>query len=264
MNIGIIGLGFVGQAINNFFNKKNNINVIIYDKYKSINCFIDILDTDILYICLPTLYNEVLSTYDMTEIDPTMQKLAESNYKGIVLIKSTILPNYCTAINSKYNRLSIVHNPEFLSAKTAAEDFVNQSHIILGYTTQSFQSVNYIKDFYAIYFPKATISVVKAEEAGLTKLACNSFYATKIQYFTELYLLCGKMNISYDNVKNLMLKNNWINPMHTSIPGHDNMISFGGACFPKDISALNQYMIKLDTPNNLVDSVIKERNTMRD
>ena len=95
------------------------------------------------------------------------------------------------------------------------------------------------------------------------KLFCNSFYATKIQYFTEVKLLCDKMNIEYNNVINLMLNNGWINPMHTYIPGPDGNLSYGGACFPKDSNALNQYMKKLNTPNAVLDASIKERNLMR-
>ncbi len=36
----------------------------------------------------------------------------------------------------------------------------------------------------------------------------------------------------------LMLKNNWINPMHTKVPGNDGQLSYGGKCFPKDTKAL--------------------------
>lgn len=262
MNIGICGFGFVGQAINDFF-KNEELTIYIYDKYKNINCINILFATDILYICLPTLYSEVNKTYDMMEIDSTLEQLAVNNYKGVILIKSTVLPDYCSYINNKYKNLIILHNPEFLSARTASYDFANQSHIIFGYTVQSQYIADPIFDLYKVLFPNAIISIVTAEEAGLTKLACNSFYATKIQYFTEIYLLCNKMGISYDRVKELMLNNNWINPMHTSVPGHDNMISFGGACFPKDIEALNQYMKTNDVSHNVVEAVIKERNYMR-
>ena len=71
------------------------------------------------------------------------------------------------------------------------------------------------------------------------------------------------MNINYDNVLDLMLKNNWINPMHTNVPGHDGLISFGGACLPKDISALNEYTKELHVPNEVINATINERNKIR-
>jgi UDP-glucose 6-dehydrogenase len=51
--------------------------------------------------------------------------------------------------------------------------------------------------------------------------------------------------------------------MHTLIPGPDGQLSFGGACLPKDISALNQCMALYGSPNAVVNAVIQERNAMR-
>ena len=40
----------------------------------------------------------------------------------------------------------------------------------------------------------------------------------------------------------MMIGNGNINPDHTSVPGPDGNISYGGYCFPKDTNALNEYM----------------------
>jgi UDPglucose 6-dehydrogenase len=200
----------------------------------------------------------------MEAINETIDKLNTYAYSGVIVIKSTVLPDYCENINNKYSKLKIINNPEFLSAQTAIEDFENQRHIILGYTDQSRGSINILEEFYREYFPDATISITNSVESALTKLACNSFYATKIQYFTEIYLLCEKIGISYNNIRGMMLKNDWINPIHTVVPGTDGKISFGGACFPKDISALNEYMNKKDVLNSVINATIEERNNIRE
>jgi len=272
MLVGICGLGFVGEAIYAFMNKfknscwnENNIvkDILVYDKYKQINTLDTLLNTDILYICIPTPYDEQLQSYNMDEIDNTLFLLTEMDYTGIILLKSTVLPNYCVNINTQYPNLRVVHNPEFLSARTAIEDFEQQKHIILGYTKQSQTCIQIVTDFYKTLFPGALISINSANESALAKLACNSFYATKVQFFTELYLLCDRIGVEFNTVRNLMLQNNWINPMHTLIPGPDGQVSFGGACLPKDISALNQYMEVNRAPNGVVNAVIYERNCMR-
>jgi nucleotide sugar dehydrogenase len=264
IKVGIAGLGFVGGAINNFLKDKENIELFIYDKYKKINDFKVLLETDLLFVCLPTLYDDSEKKYDMKEIDNTLFELKNNEYHGIILIKSTVLPDYCKNQNNIYPSLKIIHNPEFLTARTAFEDFINQKNIILGYTKQSFLDVDKVNNFYKELFPSAKISINTSEESALVKLGCNSFYAVKIQYFTELYLLCQKLNISYESIKNMMLDNEWINPMHTKVPGHDNQISFGGGCLPKDISALSEYMKKLEVPNKVISSTIVERNIMRE
>lgn len=61
----------------------------------------------------------------------------------------------------------------------------------------------------------------------------------------------------------MMLKNNWINPMHTQIPGPDGQVSYGGLCFPKDTNALYKYMDRIGSANKLLESCIIERNDMR-
>ena len=203
----------------------------------------------------------------MDEIDEILRMLNAHNYTGTLLIKSTLLPTYCATTNTLYPNLKIIHNPEFLSAKTAVADFENQEHIVLGYTAQSKESTEEIKLFYEELFAyrqaPLIFSITNSISAGLMKLACNSFYATKIQFFTELYLLCEKMEIQFTEVKNLMLKNNWIHPQHTTVPGTDQSISFGGACFPKDISAFAEFMNEMEVPNKVVRAVIDERNAMR-
>lgn len=262
LKIGILGIGFVGNAVYEYM-KKTSYEIHIYDKYKNIGSINNILCTDILFLCLPTPFCDTLNTYDMTEINNTIELLNDNNYKGIILIKSTVIPDYCIMINNKYQNIYIVNNPEFLTARTAVEDFANQSHIILGYTLQSKIIIEKVNIFYKEIFPNAIISVTDSISSSMTKLACNSFYATKIQYFTEIYLLCQKLDISYDEVKKLMLMNGWINPMHTNIPGPDNLISFGGACFPKDTKALNQFLIQNNVCNMVIDNVIQEMNIMR-
>jgi UDPglucose 6-dehydrogenase len=263
LKIGICGNGFVGNAISSFFINKPGFNVLIYDKYKNINTFEIILNTDMIFICLPTNFDKNTKNYNMMEIDSTIRLLNESYYNGLIIIKSTVMPDYCSKINKEYPQLKIIFNPEFLSARTAVNDFANQTHIILGYTDFSKNSIDIIRKMYNSLFPMAKISITTTEEASMVKLGCNSFYATKIQYFTELYLLCEKMNIDYNNVKDMMLMNGWINPMHTIVPGQDGQISFGGMCLPKDICALNEFMKTHDSSNLVLSAVIEDRSKMR-
>ena len=133
LSIGIIGIGYVGGAIQTLLEKNKHLysSIVVHDKYKQINTFIDILNTDILFICLPTPYDESFKNFNMSEIDNVINNLNNFNYKGLIIIKSTILPTYCTTKNDIFTNLKLFHNPEFLSAKTAVEDFEKQTHIVL-------------------------------------------------------------------------------------------------------------------------------------
>ena len=163
-----------------------------------------------------------------------------------------------------YPLLQLVHNPEFLTARTAYEDFHNQKHIVLGKGVNVLdEELNRLYNLYNEYYPDAAISLVSSEESECMKLFVNSFYATKIQFFNELYLLCKNIDCNYDSIKELMLKNNWIHPMHTKVPGRNNELSYGGNCFPKDTNALLQYMKRNNSKHEVLEAVINERNSMR-
>lgn len=262
--IGIVGLGFVGSAMESSFREKK-INVITYDKYKSCdNTLEDILRADIIFLCLPTPYDSTINEYDKTAISETLEFLNDKNYSGAVVCKSTVEPGTCKELAEEYHNLNIIHNPEFLTARTAREDYHNQKHIVLGKTKNCDNDI-YVKvvDFYSVNYPWAHITKCKSIESESAKLFANSFYAVKVQFFTELYLLCEKTGCNYDTAKQILIRNNWVNPMHTTVPGPDGEISYGGLCFPKDTNALNEYMKQNKSPNSILESCIEERNRMR-
>ena len=261
MLIGIIGLGFVGSAMYKSF-KEKGLNVYGYDKYKESDSFDKCLECSLLFLCLPTQFNESTNSYDKSCIDEVCTLLG--NYNGLVVIKSTVEPLTTENLSNKYP-LKFIHNPEFLTARTAFEDFNNQTHIVLGKSSIiNDDDIELLKTFYRTNFPKAEISVCSCTESESMKIYLNCFYSVKIQFFNELYLLSNKMNCDYNIIKDLMLKNNWINPMHTNVPGPDGLLSYGGYCFPKDTNALLNHMKRLDTPHMVLQATVNERNSMRE
>jgi UDP-glucose 6-dehydrogenase len=307
-NIGIIGIGLLGTAILETFNDYNKVktiktanieqtaqivkttktilNLYPYDKYKNIGKFEDILATNILFICLPTKYSTTDKKYNITEITNIFTDLSKANYNGVILLKSTVEPKTTETLYRNNNNLQIIHNPEFLSAKTAKNDFIHQTHIILGILPDTKdENILYIVKFYNIIFnaqvfnvdvfnntgcdsktntntntsninhideSRPIISICSTTESESVKLFCNAFYATKIQFFTEIKLLCDKMGVNYDNVRNIMILNRWINPMHTIVLGDDSEISVDGQYLPKDIKALNSFMNQYNTPHEVI------------
>ena len=266
IKIGIIGLGFVGSAMLKSFELKECKIHSIYDKYKNggIGNLENILECDLVFGALPTLYNDEIKKYDLKPIKETLKYLSENNFSGIFVCKSTVEPKTSEILAKEYN-IKIVHNPEFLTARTAFEDFNNQEHIVLGSTSKmDNESIELIYDFYKKNWPNADISLCTSDESESMKLFCNCFYATKVQFFNELYLLCKSQKINYDKTLELMLKNNWINPMHTKVPGPDGKLSYGGLCFPKDTNSLLNLMRRELVPCEVLEAVVNERNKIRE
>ncbi len=264
LKIGIIGIGFVGNAIKQCFEKKK-IKVICYDKFKKYDKFHNILITDLIFLCLPTPYCNKNKCFDTNAIVEVCKLLSTFNYNGIVIIKSTIETSSTNILSNKFNNLQLIHNPEFLSAKTAVEDFENQKHIVIGKSDNfSIRSLKKIYKFYNDYFPNADISICSSNESETMKLFLNSFYSVKIQFFNELYDFALKNRLNFEKIRELMLKNNWINPMHTQVPGSDGKLSYGGACFPKDTKALLSLMKNSNCYYNVLEATINEQFIIRE
>ena len=260
MKIGCIGHGFVGGALDKSFTSRG-VSVSIFDKYKKIGSVDDILECDAIFLCLPTPFVNGHG-FDIGALIENLRQLSKKNYSGLVIIKSTIEPGTCDTLALQYN-LKIIHNPEFLTARTAFEDFDSQKHIVLGYTKYSKEHVSHIESFFMKLYPDAEVSICTSKESESMKIFCNNFYAVKVQVFNEFYLLCQKIGADFETVKELMLKNGWINEMHTNVPGPDGKVSYGGECFTKDTSALRHFMNVSGTPNAIIDAAITERNKMR-
>jgi UDPglucose 6-dehydrogenase len=276
-SIGICGLGCVGDAMYQHFLKNTSLKPVGYDKFKkpfdSEAVFQSLLNTNIVFLCLPTLYSPEQHQYDKSAIFDVCERLHQGKYDGLVVLKSTVEPGTTNALSVKYPEMDFAHNPEFLTARTSFEDFTNQPHVVLG-KTQFCDDVKFksLCAFYEQYWPKSEYSICDAWESEMMKSGCNSFYSLKIAYFNYLYLLAKQYaqasgsdtNKTYQNVVTMMLKNGWINPMHTNVPGPDGRLGFGGACFPKDINALNQHVKAMGLPNDILEGAVKLNLSLRD
>ena len=154
-------MGFVGGSMFRSF-KEKGASVFGYDKYKK---DIDMgpldlcLSTKITFLCLPTLFNKKTKSYDKSAINNVCSFLNEKKYQGVVVLKSTVEPQTVNKLCDKYTNLQFIHNPEFLTARTAFHDFHNQTHIVLG-KSKSCSQKNYdnVYRFYNQHYPRAQCS----------------------------------------------------------------------------------------------------------
>ena len=269
MKISIIGLGVVGNAMyNSFLIKSENTEYIIYgyDKYKNggIGRLEDCVDSDIIITALPTLFDESINGFNHSATYEVLDKLNELYYNKIIIIKSTVEPEFTEKISNKYVNISFIHNPEFLFSKTSFDDFHNQKYIILGKTSNcSDNNLNIVKQMYELLYNDGKQYICTSNESECMKLGYNTFCSVKIQYFNELYLLCNKIDCDFEKVKELMFLTGYIKESHTQVPGTDGQMSFGGACLPKDCKALLSYMKDNNISCEVLESCVSEMKKMR-
>jgi UDPglucose 6-dehydrogenase len=221
MNLTIIGYGFVGKALDSMLEKAHNTTIV--DPAYTDNVIPR--DSDGYVICLPTPSAEDESC-DMSIIVDVLNSLP---HKAAVLIKSTISLEGWKEITTTYPDLDVTFSPEFLTAANAIEDFNSQDTMLIG---------GGYYDFWIRCFDqckKLTYVIKEPEELILAKYFRNSFLATKVAFFNQIYDLCKTTNIDYNEVRGLIAMDERIGNSHTEITEERG---FGGYCFPKDTKAI--------------------------
>ena len=251
LKIGIIGQGFVGDAI--FQKFKSFFEVYTYDLKKDLcNSSFDYIskNCELVFICLPTPMN-VDGSCNFSLVEENISKLSKSKNR-IIVIKSTVIPGTTEKLNKKYKNGDIIFNPEFLTERNAVNDFNNQNRIILGGPRPS---SSILKQVYSRVFPKAHIIKTGSTHAEFIKYFTNCFLATKVIFSNEMYFMCKSLGLDYDKVVEYSTLDERLGKSHWSVPGPDGDFGFGGHCFPKDLSALLNLSESLNSTNLLLKSV---------
>ena len=234
MKIGIVGNGFVGNALYQTFKDKVVTKVFDTKTEKSLNTFDETINCDIVFVCLPTPMAED-GQCNLSEVNNFFDTIEPKNGDALYVIKSTVPIGTTELISRRRSDLRIVHNPEFLTAVNSVEDFQNaQRHIIGG----SQECCHQLKEFYNKMFPYTPVQIVKSKESETIKYFANSFLASKVALFNVLYDICEHFSLDYESVRDGVCSDQRIGDSHSKVPGPDGLRGFGGYCFPKDINAL--------------------------
>ena len=257
--IGIIGQGFVGNAVYQKF--KNHYDVYTYDLDES-KCNSSIEDTmgnDIVFVCLPTPMNSDGSC-NVSIVDEAIDRISKYGIAKTVVIKSTISPGTTKTLSDHFTSLELVFNPEFLTEANAVDDYENQNRIVLGGSIESTQKVG---DIFSVVFPDVPILKTDSTSAEMVKYLTNTFLATKVSFANEMYSLCNQLNVDYDKVVEYATLDDRLGKSHWNVPGPDGDFGFGGHCFPKDLAAILHLSEELNTMNNVLCAVQETNNNVR-
>lgn len=234
MKIGIIGLGYVGGAVKNWFERQKNCELFLYDKHKEIGSVEEVNKAEIIFVAVPTPFHEDGRGYDDSAVRESLANISDGK---TVVIKSTILPGSTEKFQKAYPNKIILFSPEFLSAKTAEADFLNPTTQIVGYASEAGKekAAGVLK-----ILPKAPYAkIIKSGEAEMVKYFKNTFFAVKVIFANQMYDLCQALKIDYDMVKECASRDPRVGSHHLEI-FHDGYRGYGGACLPKDVKALIQ------------------------
>ena len=254
--IGIVGNGFVGSAVRYGFSPNVGVDaeVKVYDKdpNKSTHMLRDVVDSDVIFLSVPTPSNSD-GSMNVDIVDSVLgdiSQYADLFEVGIILLRSTVTPGTTSNLQKKYPNLRIVFNPEFLTERSANFDFINQSRFILG---GSSDDVIEVSELFRERFG-STLSIIetKYETAEMIKYMTNTFFATKISFLNDMKLLADKCGVIWKDAIEGFVRDGRVGHSHLDVPGHDGKYGFGGSCFPKDIQALINFGESNDVDMNVL------------
>lgn len=263
IKVGFIGYGFVGQAVEDSLNK-SKVSTIIYDLESHPTTFESIITTDFVFICIPTERSaDDLDTATITDCDvrSILTKLHEREYRGIVIIKSTLPIDFASTIESYKLRIAI--NPEFLTQRNAQQDFINSNQIIIGINDSTL--IDPITKLYGCTFVrKRWIFPMSIVDAIAYKLFTNAFLASKVALFNEFHSIFTSISdTKWEDFIGTMKQDPRIGTTHMDVPGWDEKYGFGGKCFPACINHLNNFSSLHDENSSIINEVIKSNKSTR-
>jgi len=235
LKLGIIGVGMVGGASKNYFERKG-IKPFLYDKGKNLGSIEEVNQADVIFICVPTPFDKEKG-FNLSFIEGACRDILG---KKIIVIKSTVLPGTTEKLQKKYSQHKFLFNPEFLTEITADQDMNYPDRQILGYTKQSY---NIAGDIIQILPLAPFEKIMPANEAEVVKYFGNTWFSTKVIFANQMYDLCQRLGIDYDRIIEAVSVDKRIGRSHLEVM-HRGYRGYGGRCLPKDISALIQFADK--------------------
>lgn len=261
--IGIIGLGFVGGAIEASMEWQDWASqLVVIDPDKGYTgTYSDLKDCDGVFVCVPTP-QDADGTCDTSPLESVLAQLKAIDYHGVIISKCTAPPNVYERLNEEFPNL--VHAPEFLTAANAVKDYAGGQFCIIGgrvkaYLKEAERIIRMGQENLGTNVQYCTIG-----EAALAKYTINTFLATKVVFMNEMKEIATSAGLDYTKIMSMVNMDCRIGSSHMQVPGPDGQLGFGGACFPKDTSALLKYSEQIGCVTPMVlDAAVRKNVLLR-
>lgn len=184
---------------------------------------------DYIFICVPTPTDET----GVQNISSLMTTLTDiENFKGTVVLRSTVLPGTCDTIKSLFPDMKLVYFPEFLRERMADMDALYpDKYVIAG---NSSLVMNTLQLFKMEVTDNKVFHFIDYKAAELAKYAANTFFSIKVTFANQMFDACKKLNVRWDDIKDTLYADKRIGKDHLWVTKERG---FGGACLPKDSEA---------------------------
>lgn len=221
--IHIYGQGWVGKAMKELFPYAEYVDSRSSSTSDTI--------PDAVFICVPS------PLLEDGRLDCSIVEDAVKHTKGsLVIIRSTVMPGTCDALESKYGK-DIIMQPEYLgeSVSHPLMHEAERTFLILGGRPEARRRA--IELYMTVYNANTSIRQVSSLEAEVTKLSENRAIAYKVAQCQELYDACEKAGVDYYTVREAVYGDDPRFDLWWTFVFPDNRGFQSSKCLSKDVPA---------------------------
>jgi len=247
-SVGIVGAGHVGTAMKKLF-----ADAYVFDEPKAIGERNGINNCDVTFVCVPTPM-ACDGSCDTTIVESVIEWI-DSKF---IVIRSTVPVGFTDKMKEKYGK-RILFQPEYYG-ETVGHPFADlkkQGWITIGGDILDAEEV--VSVYQQVLTSETFVNIVDSKTAELAKYMENSFFATKVTFCNEFYDLAQKMGVNYSKLRETWLLDPRMGRSHTFVYPENR--GYGGACLPKDISAI-VYQGEQITDMTLLKAVIEKNDIL--
>jgi len=237
--LGIVGHGFVGKAVDYCFSAQG-VEKFIIDPKENDNTLQDLCDWEpsCVFICLPTPAKDD-GGVDTKDIDDAVMRLVNLT-EAFIVIKSTVPPDAIDRLSRIDGR--IVYEPEFLQESNSKQDMIEARFRVFGvHQQEAAQHLEGLYNYFSLANP-AQVITMSPVEASFFKYTVNNYLSMKVTFMNQLKKVMDDFGGSYNQLSRALMADARMGHSHMKIPGPDGKEGFGGACFPKDLSAFINFV----------------------
>lgn len=225
--VGVVGLGSVGwSVIHGLSHLYSYAGYDIADAYD----WEPILGTKIVFVGVSTPMDQ-RCRLDCEQVNNVLGRLTADEYRGLVVVKSTVSIGFMDAAARKYPGLRMVIMPEFLRERSSYTWFTDPDRIVVGGEPGHIEEALH----YFEWARDAEVIRTDFRSAEMGKLAHNSFIATKVSFTNEMEKVCEGFSADPEDVMRIVWTDRRLGSGEHLTPG---MGPYGGKCVPKDMNEL--------------------------
>ncbi len=235
MKIGIVGYGYVGKAMFNYF--KDTFETIYYDPFISGSCTKEEINKcNLAVVCVFTPSKED-GECDISIVEEVINWIESP----LILIKSTVKIGTTKYLKEKTKK-RICFSPEYIGESTYDTGYFNfnknmKNHSFYTFGGDKNDTKELVNIFQIISGPTKVYKQTDETSAEIAKYMENAFFSTKLIFCYEFDQICKKFGVDYNEVRECWLLDPRIGHSHSSVFANKTH-AFDGKCLPKDLKAI--------------------------